>query len=190
MGNSVILVPYRRAHVSKYHAWMQNEELRHLTGSEPLSLDEEYQMQETWHTSKDKCTFIVLDKERMSINNNEEEAMIGDTNLFLSDEDGQAESEIMIAEVSARGRGRGREAMCLMLRYGIEKLSLKAFEAKIKLNNQVSINMFKKIGFQEVSRSEVFQEVTLVLEMSEEKKAQVFQFAKSFNLQPYVHSEL
>ena len=41
---------------------MQSEELQHLTGSEPLTLDEEYQMQETWRDSTDKCTFIVLKK--------------------------------------------------------------------------------------------------------------------------------
>jgi hypothetical protein len=40
----------------------QNDELQHLTGSEPLTLDEEYQMQETWRDSADKCTFIVLKK--------------------------------------------------------------------------------------------------------------------------------
>ena len=41
---------------------MQSEELQHLTGSEPLTLDEEFQMQETWRDSTDKCTFIVLRK--------------------------------------------------------------------------------------------------------------------------------
>lgn len=45
--------------------------------------------------------------------------MIGDTNLFLSDDHlHQAEAEIMIAEESARGKKRGWEAMLLMLRYG------------------------------------------------------------------------
>jgi hypothetical protein len=42
---------------------MENEEIRELTASEPLSIDEEYRMQQTWLNDKDKCTFIILSKE-------------------------------------------------------------------------------------------------------------------------------
>ena len=59
-GSKVVLVPYRREHVPKYHEWMKSEELQELTGSEPLSLEEEFRMQETWRRDPDKCTFIVL----------------------------------------------------------------------------------------------------------------------------------
>ena len=59
-GSRVVLVPYRQAHVAKYHEWMKSEELQELTGSEPLSLEEEFRMQQTWREDPDKCTFIVL----------------------------------------------------------------------------------------------------------------------------------
>lgn len=42
---------------------MENEEIRELTASLPLTIDEEYQMQQTWLNDKDKCTFIILSKE-------------------------------------------------------------------------------------------------------------------------------
>lgn len=32
----------------RYHEWMKSPELQHLTGSEPLTIDEEYQMQKSW----------------------------------------------------------------------------------------------------------------------------------------------
>jgi hypothetical protein len=42
---------------------MENEEIRELTASLPLSIDEEYEMQQTWLNDNDKCTFIILLKE-------------------------------------------------------------------------------------------------------------------------------
>ena len=59
-GSRVVLVPYRLEHVAKYHESMKSEELQELTGSEPLSLEEELRMQQTWREDPEKCTFIVL----------------------------------------------------------------------------------------------------------------------------------
>lgn len=39
---------------------MQSEELLAQTASEPLSLEEEYDMQRKWREDDDKCTFILL----------------------------------------------------------------------------------------------------------------------------------
>lgn len=46
-GEKAMLVPYNKEHVAKYHEWMTNPELLELTESEPLSIDEEYEMQGT-----------------------------------------------------------------------------------------------------------------------------------------------
>ena len=64
VGKKVILVPYRKEHVETYHEWMSNPDLLELTASEPLSLDEEYEMLKTWREDEEKCTFIVLERSK------------------------------------------------------------------------------------------------------------------------------
>lgn len=95
--------------------------------------------------------------------------MIGDTNIFMTDNEITAgEIEIMIAEEAARGKKMGWEAVILMLLYGVQHLNLKTIEAKISLTNIISIKMFHKLGFEEKSTSEIFQEVTLEKNVSSE----------------------
>ena len=38
-GTRVILVPYERDHVEKYHNWMKDREILEATASEPLTLE-------------------------------------------------------------------------------------------------------------------------------------------------------
>ncbi|XP_054899135.1 N-acetyltransferase 9 [Poeciliopsis prolifica] len=165
-GHTVFLVPYNEEHVPRYHEWMKSPELQQLTASEPLSLQQEYDMQKSWREDNDKCTFIILDKQRwVDPGVDEEQCMVGDVNIFLTDPSDPflAELEVMIAEPSYRGRGIGKEVTRMMMSYGISKLGIKKFQAKIGLDNQVSISMFNKLQFQEVSVCNVFKEVTLEL---------------------------
>jgi RimJ/RimL family protein N-acetyltransferase len=189
VGSKVVLIPYRKEHVEKYHKWMSDEALLHLTGSEPLTLDQEYEMQVSWRDSDDKCTFIVLEKHKYLANKDEEAAMIGDTNLYLSSEDQCAEAEIMIAEETARGLGYGWEAMCMMLRYGIETLKISKFEAKIKFSNVASIKMFEKLGFREESRSRVFEEVKFIAIVDDAFKRKILEETKSVLTKVYEHEQ-
>ncbi|XP_050316002.1 N-acetyltransferase 9-like protein [Anthonomus grandis grandis] len=161
-GKKVVLVSYKEEHVPKYHEWMKSEELQHLTASEPLSLEEEYEMQKSWQRDENKLTFIILHKEKFAKTGNEVDAMIGDTNLFFATPEDRicAEAEIMIAEQWARGQKCGWEATLLLFSYAITHLGVKQFVVKISFDNIPSINMFKNMGFIELSKSEVFQEMT------------------------------
>ncbi|XP_020595202.1 N-acetyltransferase 9-like protein [Phalaenopsis equestris] len=62
-GKKAILVPYMWEHVPKYHEWMKDPALLLATGSEPLTLDQEYDMHLSWTKDPNKHTFIVLDRE-------------------------------------------------------------------------------------------------------------------------------
>lgn len=146
-GDSVILIPYKRCFVEKYHSWMQNPTLLDATASEPLSLEEEYDMQKLWRHDDKKCTFIVLSKRcRIDSHNSEVDSMAGDVNIFLNDfyDKYNAEIEIMIAEPRHRRCGVATEALKLMMHYGATQLKITRFFAKINKKNVGSIALFKR----------------------------------------------
>ncbi|RUS90732.1 hypothetical protein EGW08_001536 [Elysia chlorotica] len=189
-GTKVLLVPYEKHHVQKYHGWMESEELRELTASERLSLEEEYDMQRKWRESPDKCTFIILARDRYELDTFEDVvqreigAMVGDVNIFFPSEDisrDEGEVEIMIADPSVRGKGFGRESLCLMMRYARENLGTKTFTSKIGFSNAASLHLFQSLGFKEISRSDVFEEVTLQLE--ESATDVVFKFTENYHIE-------
>uniref|UniRef100_A0A5K3EUX9 Small ribosomal subunit protein eS25 n=1 Tax=Mesocestoides corti TaxID=53468 RepID=A0A5K3EUX9_MESCO len=68
-NQDLFLVPYEPGHVMKYHQWMEVEELRRQTGSEALTLEEEYQQQRFWLEKGDRVTFILLEKSRFPNHN-------------------------------------------------------------------------------------------------------------------------
>ncbi|KAL2004088.1 hypothetical protein VTN02DRAFT_308 [Thermoascus thermophilus] len=133
--SAVLLVPYSTWHVPKYHEWMKDEEIRAATASEPLSLEEEYAMQQSWRHDADKLTFIVCHglgpatQERCTVRESDDSAdkMLGDINLFLRIDDGEAgdsaapqivgELELMIAERHHQRKGFGRASLLTFLRY-------------------------------------------------------------------------
>ncbi|CAB4054298.1 unnamed protein product [Lepeophtheirus salmonis] len=93
IGEKVVLVPYDESHVPTYHEWMKDPEILDLTGSEPLTIEQEYEMVKTWRESEDKLTFIICEREPIK--------MIGDTNVYFGTDDDDlkfGEVEIMIAE--------------------------------------------------------------------------------------------
>ncbi|EJD73669.1 acetyltransferase, variant [Loa loa] len=119
IGQRVILVPYCKCHVAKYHTWMEDEELRRLTASERLSLEEEYEMQARWHEDEDKCTFIVLARDLIDSGADEIAGMVGDVNIFINGSTGELTT--MIAESKWRRKGLGEEAVRMMLRASLKQ---------------------------------------------------------------------
>lgn len=202
VGTKSVLVPYRREHVDKYHGWMLDPTMLEATGSEPLSLQEEYDMQISWRVDPDKATFIVLAREAVDSSlipqddharndefvNKSLTAMVGDVNLFLSEEEEvdvdsddeqakaeaqkaaetttpqrQAELDIMIAEANCRGKGLGKEVACLMMMYGARNLDIRRFFCKIKEDNTASLGLFRKLGFEQCAYAACFKEIELEL---------------------------
>ncbi|KAI9437203.1 acyl-CoA N-acyltransferase [Lactarius indigo] len=179
VGETVVLVPYRAEHVETYHAWMQSTELRDLTASEELTLEEEYAMQRSWQEDEDKLTFIVLarplergvpdDDTESQLTNDDIRAlpMIGDVNLFFKhqrdDPEFEVECEVMIAEPAYRGQRRAHAALALLLSYARDTLSIRteSFVARIGASNARSIALFTALGFSIVRVVAVFDEVEM-----------------------------
>ncbi|KAJ9143835.1 GNAT domain-containing protein [Pleurostoma richardsiae] len=111
----VLLVPYDRHHVRKYHQWMQDPAIQEATASEPLTLEEEYENQESWRESRDKLTFIVCQpvaggaaRPVVAGQVDAPERMVGDINFFLhpwDEEDPDEDGHTAAATEADRGRG-------------------------------------------------------------------------------------
>lgn len=121
-----------------YHAWMQDPALLASTGSEPLTLEQEYAMQQTWREDSDsRCadspelTFIVLARTDPSLPLDASVLctqcpMAGDVNVFFQEEYANeddthptclGELEVMIAEPTFRRQGLADEALRLLCYY-------------------------------------------------------------------------
>lgn len=168
---------------------MKDPHLLEVTGSEPLSLEDEIAMQQSWRDDPDKCTFIVLSREACGSFDKIDgdfcernvHAMIGDVNLFLSEEEEeeeegnaslennrdqrplQAELNVMIAEKAYQRQGMGREASCLMMMYGAKNLGIRRYFCKILTDNHGSRTLFESLGFRQYHYAECFRQVELEL---------------------------
>ncbi|KAK4203737.1 putative acetyltransferase [Triangularia verruculosa] len=140
---SFLLVPYEAHHVPTYHQWMKDPKIQEATASEPLTLEEEYENQQSWRTSTDKLTFIICSPlpdtasscEKIPQDADTPTKMIGDVNLFLypCEDDFSSEPappipkevvgelDIMIACPDHRGNGLGGKVVKAFVGYIWEK---------------------------------------------------------------------
>ena len=153
-----------------------------------MSLDEEYENQQSWRTSSDKLTFIVCaptQEAPIKAGTADADALMrGDINFFLypfeSDEDEPADAgwvtgevDVMIASPSHRGQGLGRAAVCALLvyirkhidgilaEYGAKEL--KGLMVKIKEGNKGSRALFEKLGFVQKGEVNYFGEIMMTI---------------------------
>lgn len=159
-----------------------------MTASEPLSIHQEYEMQQSWaldekstskfqeYTKCIECTFIIACPSFKKDNDNHSKygGMIGDVNLYLC-QDGDvdmdemsAEVEVMIAETSCRKRGYGRQSVQLMMTYARRHLNIHIFLVKISSKNIASRRLFERgLEFKFHSHSQIFDEDTLIRHFSD-----------------------
>ncbi|EGR29149.1 n-acetyltransferase 9, putative [Ichthyophthirius multifiliis] len=164
----ILLCPYLKQFIPLYHQFMQDEEILYLTGSEPLTIDEELQNQESWLKDESKYTFIIFQKDeniKLHYDDFPEETynyrMVGDINLFFHSyiEENEAEIDVMIADKQARRQGLAQQAVEIMMDFGMAYYKKNRFIAKIKNDNQKSIKLFEKIGFLKFEEVQKFNEV-------------------------------
>ncbi|KAL0362020.1 UNVERIFIED_CONTAM: N-acetyltransferase 9-like protein [Sesamum calycinum] len=124
-GEKVILVPYMKEHVPKYHVWMQDASILQATASEPLTLDQEYEMQLSWIQDP-----FITNVE--SVHKSYYKA------VWFS---------IIFVHIASecRGKGLAKESILLMMAFTVENFGIHLFRAKIGESNEASLNLFQKL---------------------------------------------
>ncbi|POM71138.1 N-acetyltransferase [Phytophthora palmivora] len=152
-----------------------------MTASEPLSIEEEFEMQKSWRQDAEKCTFIILAKDENDgksgssyIDESAIDRMAGDVNLFFNDYDDPhaCEMEIMIAEEKFRRKGFAKEAVKLMMAYATSRLNASRFICKIIETNGASIQLFEKLGYVKYNYVAAFKQVEMEL-VTKDKHAEL-----------------
>jgi RimJ/RimL family protein N-acetyltransferase len=110
--------PYPFPLVQSYAYYIQ--EIQKATASEPLTLEEEHNMQQSWRLDHDKLTFIVCHAPAMQNKgtptapikrcvHDAPDKMIGDVNLFLYEDDSDCDSDAEPSSTATTAAPRGRQ---------------------------------------------------------------------------------
>ena len=116
--------------------------------------------------------------------------MAGDVNLSFHDSDDPkcAEIMVMVADPRCRRRGLGKEAVLLMMQYGIVHLGVTSYVAKISTNNAPSMSLFEnKLGYVETARIEDFEEVHYRWDVTDHALASLRELQSEFSVESFEH---
>lgn len=76
-------------------------------------------------------------------------------NIYLTNiHDGVATYHIFLGEKDVWGKGIAKQASLLILKYAFESLHLDVVELRVRIKNERAIELYKRVGFTEISRSE------------------------------------
>ena len=72
--------------------------------------------------------------------------LAGDVNLFFNDTENlrSCEINIMVANSDCRRKGIGKEAVLLMMFYGLTRLEVNRFYCKVHSDNKPSLHLFSR----------------------------------------------
>lgn len=100
---------------------------------------------------------------RLAICINENNSTIGLIDLFDFDpKNNRAGIGILIQNASDRSKGLGSEALDLLIRYAFQQLQLHQLYANIGEDNQASLHLFTKFGFEKIGIKKQWNKVNNV----------------------------
>lgn len=83
-------------------------------------------------------------------------------NIYLTDiKDSIGHYHIFIGDRSYWGKGIGKEASILIINYGFNEIGLKEIKLRVNKANISALSLYKKLGFKEIDKDEVWFTMSL-----------------------------
>jgi diamine N-acetyltransferase len=141
VGNRVILRPVEASDAVWMHKWMNDPEIRGLTGEvTPSTLADTEAYIQKLHTSSDRVWFIIEVKETGR--------PIGETGLLRMFPPWRTtDLSIILGEKDAWGQGYGSETIRLVLDYAFGYLNFHRVSIGVVGFNEKALRFYEKIGF-------------------------------------------
>ena len=144
-GKVATLLPFDTSTLSLVRAWINDEAIRHGTGTEgPVSDFEHQRWYEAAITDRSQRLFII------GMGKGSQATPVGLLGLRgVNWRSRNAEFWIYIGEGSARGKGVADEASRLLLRFAFDTLGLHRIFLQVDAINERAIRLYKRLGFRQ-----------------------------------------